>query len=31
MLHPTLGQEFLPNEREMTTTKGLLSASRSSN
>jgi len=29
MLHPTLGEEYLPEEREMTTKPGLLSASRS--
>ena len=30
MLHPTLCEEFLPEDREMTTKQGLLSASRSS-
>jgi len=29
MLHPTLGEEYLPEEREMNTKTGLLSASRS--
>ncbi len=29
MLHPTLAEEYLPEQREMTTKTGLLSASKS--
>ena len=29
MLHPTLCEEYLPDERDMTTKTGLLSANRS--